>query len=277
MPTIRIVLGTPLISEDETRELGQGTRQWLADFLKAEGLTPWIVEVSKVPGTVGTINIYLTEKNRVDGALGYHGQENGYPAAWISPTANGVANEYPTAAKELWNTIRTNAIFGIYMPIQGQPPMVIPGLASVLAHEIQELIVDPDPLGALSNPANSPKQWATDKDGKKWLKEVSDHANSGHFVLNVSTRLRRSWKKGWRVVTNNRLTVFSDATLESFYRLDGKAPFTFAQLLLNLKKVVAAIPAPIKFPFDWTTGAYGWTADSTGSGKMSFFARPKEY
>ena len=276
MITIRIVLDTPLITEDETREFGQGVHQWLTDFLKSEGKPPWIVEVGKTPGALGTVNVYLTDKGMESSALGYHKQENGYPAAWISPTACGVAYEYPAAPKELWTIIRLNALFGIYIPIQGQPPMVIPGLASVLAHEIQELIVDPDPMGTLSSPTNDSRQWATDKNGKKWLKEVGDHANSGHFVLNVSTRLRQSWKKGWRVVISNRLMVFSDATLESFYRLDGKTPFTFAQLLLNLKKVVAAIPAPIRFPFDWTTGAYGWEEDSTGSGKMAYFARPDD-
>jgi len=272
MTTIRIVLDTPLITADETRELAQGVRQWLPWFLKAYGLPPHAVEVSTVDGPLGTINVRLTDDKRADNALGFHGQENGYPAAWISPTACNVTAEYPTQPKELWDALRVNSIFGIYIPIDGQPPFMAFGLASVLAHEIQELLVDPNPMGALSSPTANPGQWATDKDGNMWLKEVSDHANSGHFVLNVATRLRQGIRKGWRVITVHRLMVIADATLRSFYDLKGTAPYTFAALMVQLKKVVAAAPAPIKHPFDWVTGAYGWKQGTTG-GSMSFFAR----
>lgn len=272
MTTIRIVLDTPVITADQTRELAQGVRQWLPDFLKAYGLPPHDVEVSMVDGPLGTINVRITDDKRADNALGYHGQENGYPAAWISPTACNVTAEYPTQPKELWDAIRTNSIFGIYIPTVAQPPFMAFGLASVLAHEIQELLVDPDPMGVLANPTANPTEFGTDKNGMQWLKEPGDHANPGHFVINVATRLRQSWRKGWRVITVHRLMVIADATLPSFYDLKGVAPFTFAQLMVQLKKVVAAAPAAITYPFDWVTGAYGWRQGTTG-GSMNFFAR----
>lgn len=269
MQKIRIVLDTKLITADQTRELAQGVRGWLPYFLAAYGLPPHLAEVSTVRGPLGTINCYLTETNRRDNALGHHGQEDGYPAAWISPTACGIAAEYPTAPPIMWAAIRVNQIFGIYIPIDRQPPFLQFGLASVLAHEIQELLIDPDPMGALANPDANPERFAADKNGDRWLKEPSDHA-PGHFVINVATRLRR----GMRVVTVRRPQVISDAALPSFYDLNGTGPFTFAQLMVKLGKVIAALPAPIKYPFDWVTNAYGWRQGATG-GSMSYFARPE--
>ena len=271
MTTIRIVLDTPLITADETRLLGQSCRNWIAPFCKAYGKPLMNIEVSTKPGPVGTWNFYLTDNKMIPGAFGHHGQENGYPAAWISPTACGVATSYAGYPKETWANTRKSTMFGNYSPIPGYQPFISAGLASVLAHEIMEAIIDPDPHSAISSPETNPKQWAKDADGNDWLIEVGDQANSGHFIVNVVMRMR----KGLRIVTVQQLMVIADAALPSFYDLKGTTPFSFAALLLKLKLVVAAVPAAITKPFDHVKGCYAYIKGANGA-DMSMFARKED-
>ena len=90
MITIRIVLDTPLISKDETRQLRQTAQQYVTPFLPYWLLGSVKFEISTVIGAPGTWNFYLTENNVNPKAYGHHGSENGVPAAWISPAQSNL-------------------------------------------------------------------------------------------------------------------------------------------------------------------------------------------
>lgn len=270
MTTIRLVLDTDLITADETRQPGQYLRQVLNGDGKNPGfLAAWRkpvvrVEVSTVPGATGTWHFYLTEKNRQPGALGWHGQENGSPAGWISPAAHGISKNYPAA--------KAFELFGGYTPaldkivvdgkelFAGAPATLYKGLANTLAEEVMEALIDPAPL--------NPGVFATDSTGTEILVEVCDHASPGHFVIDVATRLKRFSKPV------HQLMVGPDCTLPSFYDVKGAAPYTFVRLLLKQKSklVVTGIAAATKAPFDFVTGSYAYRRKD-GSGAMSYFAR----
>ena len=65
MPTIRIVLDTPLITKDETRILRQAAQQYVTPFLPYWLLGSIKFEVSTVIGAPGTWNFYLTENSNM--------------------------------------------------------------------------------------------------------------------------------------------------------------------------------------------------------------------
>jgi len=202
-------------------------------------------EISTVIGAPGTWHVYLTENNVLSYAYGHHGLENGVPAAWISPTQCGLVAGQSQAEHD-------QALWGIISPY-----ISFKRLAAVLIEEILEALVDPN---------LNPGRWAVGPDGE-WLIEVCDQANSGYVVMDVATRLNL-WSK-----PVHRKVVLPDATLPSFYKTDGKAPYSYAAALKF--PVLAKVPAAIKKPFDHVTGCYAYIKGANGA-DMSMFARKND-
>jgi hypothetical protein len=255
--TLTLVLDSPDITADQTRELAQAFRMGVPLVTKAWGLPDMTIQTSLV-AKPGTINVFLTERNRQMGALGWHGQENGLPAAWISPNASGVIAS---------NVIgHDTAIFGLQIP---EANFTFPGMASVVFHEICELLVDP--LVVIEPTPENPGMWATDKDGNQWLIEVSDQANSLHFPVLVETRLRglitvkvkisrfrTISKKVWGVYTKKRTVILAGFALKSFYDINGVYPFTYP-------------PSPtFTTPFQHVKGCYAYIRNGANA-DMAFF------
>lgn len=151
-------------------------------------------------------------------ALGYHEVVNGQPIAYIRADAYG-----------------SRSIFGVYTPafklknIQIHGERFTPGLITVAAHELAEMIIDPQ-VTRVSAPDNQ---------GRTWVLEVCDHT-VGLFrgsVKNVSA-------------------VLPDFTTPSFYDdKHGAKPYSY----LNVP------PAP----FTLVKGAYGYYRDATGLHKLT--------
>ena len=269
MTTIRIVLDTPLISKDETRQLAQMARQVLPTFLPL-WLKPQVkVEVSTVIGAPGTWNFYLTEKNAMNGAYGHHGLENGVPAAWITPSMCGLAAGQPPLTHDiaLWGSIRPAqprvALNGKVL-FPGAPGEEARGFCAVVMEEIMEALVDPNVNYWVKSP--------DDQAGNThWFVEVNDNANAGNYVIDIVTKL------GLFKKPVHRRVVLPDATLPSFYVVAGRAPFTFVQWMLATKSTVmsSGIPAKITKPFDQVTDCYAYIKDGDGA-NMAFFSRKED-
>ena len=123
-------------------------------------------------------------------ALGYHEVVNGLPIAYIKASAYGA----------------TRSIFGTYSPALVLKKITIhgerftPGLLSVAAHELAEMLIDPN-ITKLSPP---------DINNHQWIMEVCDHT-VGY----------------WRLTANNVNGVLPDFTKPSFYDLKGLKPYSY--------------------------------------------------
>jgi len=147
-------------------------------------------------------------------ALGYHEMLNGSAIAYIRADAYG-----------------SRSIFGTYSPALKLKNIIIhgerftPGVISVAAHELAEMLVDPQ-INRLSAPDNQ---------GRTWLMEPCDHT-VGSFHLTA----------------NGANGVLPDFTTPSFYDdKHGSKPYSY----LNVP------PAP----FTLVSGAYGYWKDSMGT------------
>lgn len=149
--------------------------------------------------------------------LGYHEVVNGQPIAYIRADCYG-----------------SRSIFGTYSPafkikgIQLHGSRLTPGLLTVAAHELAEMLVDPM-VDKLSLP---------DAKGQSWVLEVCDHTVGF-----------------WRSIVNNVSGILPDFTTPAFYDLNrGVKPYSY----LN---------APLT-PMVLIKGAYGYYRDKLGTHKL---------
>lgn len=154
-------------------------------------------------------------------ALGYHEVVNGQPIAYVRADSYG-----------------SRSIFGTYTPafklknIQIHGERFTPGVITVAAHELAEMIIDPQVN-------TTTRLSAPDNQGRTWVLEVCDHT-VGYF---------RGFIKG---VSG----VLPDFTTPSFYDdKHGTKPYSY----LNVP------PAP----FTLVKGAYGYYKDTTGLHKLT--------
>ncbi len=154
----------------------------------------WGQSAVTVSQDAGDWTLYVTDLHRHLGAAGYHTVENGKPVAYVSPKSCGVQvfGQY-TPSKYLKSIKKTIA------------ERYVSGLITVICHEIAEVMCDPD-IATLSS---------KDASGRTWLVEVGDHAFGGFFNKTFF----------------GKLCVFPDITTPAFYDLNGKAPFSIANLL----------------------------------------------
>lgn len=151
-------------------------------------------------------------------ALGYHEVVNGQPIAYIRADAYGSRSVFGTytAAFKLKNVL-----------IHGE--RFTPGVLSVAAHELAEMLIDPQ-VTRVSAPDNQ---------GRKWVLEICDHT-VGSF-------------KGSANGVNG---VLPDFTTPSFYDdQHGAKPYSY----------LGVPPAP----FTLVNGAYGYYRDATGLHKLT--------
>lgn len=153
---------------------------------------PMVTKAWAQPDMVATTDagdwkVYITERNRQIGALGYHKVENNIPTAYVSHKAN----------PNLWGRyIKPLVIKGkqVHAPIWQQ------GLITVLCHEIAEMICDP----AINNYS------AIDLKSRSWLIEVCDHVYGSYSQSTF----------------NGKICIFPDVTTPAFYKLGSTAPYS---------------------------------------------------
>ena len=147
-------------------------------------------------------------------ALGYHEVLNGYPIGYI------LAHPYGTQRPALGRYTAPITFLGKQLT----KPSYLPGLVTVMAHELAEMLIDPE--------INMTK---TDSKGRNWLMEVCDHT----VGLIAAT-----------LPIGSSTPVLPDFTLPSFYDVKGKPPYS----LLNVPPM----------PFYLVPGAYGYYKDANG-------------
>jgi hypothetical protein len=182
-------------------------------------------------------NIYITDDKINAKALGYHVANP--VAAFISPKMNRVTTLSLRRRLNLLGTVREHPGLNVKnkVIIAAKPTLFIPGMISVICHEIVEMLADPN----LDN-------WKVMPDGSSVLVEVGDHANAFHFKAVITSTI-----KG-KVVTNK--VCFPDFTLPSFYDAKGVAPFSYT----------GAVTAP----FTFLHGCYAYILGKDGARLMQF-------
>jgi len=123
-------------------------------------------------------------------ALGYHEVLNGYPIGYI------LAQPYGAQRPALGRYVKPITFLGKQLT----KPSYLPGLITVMAHELAEMLIDPE--------INMTK---TDSKGRNWLMEVCDHT----VGLTVGP------------MPINSTAILPDFTLPSFYDVNGKQPYSF--------------------------------------------------
>ena len=177
-------------------------------------------DVSVVEGkarTEGQMNLCLVDKfpNQKMTALayGYHEVLNGHPIAYARIDAFGKRSLYG----KYYPPIKLG-------PLKFTKPMYLPGVVTVLAHELAEMLIDPNING-----------YFQDGQGRKWLQEVCDHT-VGNWITSPAPIHPQA--------------VMPDFTFPSFYNTAGTAPYSYCNV-------------PTK-PFTLVPGAYGFYKDDQG-------------
>ena len=249
MTTVTLVKATDLITVDELRICASFLRDYVPRVTK-----PWMLPDCKVQYSdrmqPGSWNVYLSDAGLNPGAYGYHRNENGTPTGYVSPSMCGVNG--------LTGGARESALWGVYVP--AKIPFIMPGMLSVIAHEVAEMLVDPNL-----------DTWRTSPIGEEWLVEVGDQANATHFVTTVDTILLRPVtkivRKGklWTKATSlqkmkiSKTGVLADFTLPSFYDVNGVQPYSYTGLVTG--------------PYGHGHLTYATVKDATGA-RMEQFAKP---
>lgn len=211
MTTIRLINDESIAAKDFDR-ITQALQYFVSLVTKA-----WNINgVSVVGGGTpvdGDWLVYATEKNRVTGAAGYHKSQAGIPIAYCSLNASGTL--FGKYSKPVYSTRLKKNLF---------PARYVGGLVTTLAHEIAEMLCDPQ-IATLS---------AKDSLGRTWLVEVCDHV-FGSFI---------------NYTVDGIDCILPDVTTPAFYDLKGKAPFS----------ILGAATAP----FTMTAKGYGYYKDAAG-------------
>jgi len=169
------------VSADDFTKIVGAMSKYVPLVTKAWALAD--VAVTSGAADVTASNIYIVDKfpHPQPGALGFHDFVNGAPVAYI----NG---------KHHCGAL---GIFYKGLVIKGKritSDRYRAGVASVVAHEVAELLLDPDV-----------KARRTDALGRKWYLEIADHT-AGNFLIDG--------------------IVMPDFTFPAFYDLKGIAPFS---------------------------------------------------
>lgn len=182
---------------------------------------PLVTNAWKIPGVTvvnggtpvaGDWLVYATEKFRHASAAGYHSTIDGVPVSYCSLRASG----------RLFGTFNKGLV------LRGKRITVdryTPGLVTTLAHEIAEMLCDPQ-IATVS---------AVDKQARAWLVEVCDHCFGSYSKFTIGA-------------VN---CILPDVTTPAFYNLQGVAPYS----------INAACPAP----FTMTPKGYAFYKDATGT------------
>jgi hypothetical protein len=214
MTTLTVVNESKIAKNADVFVLSGALSIFAQQVCTAWGLPPLTVSYALKRGTGWNICIVDQFPNpaMATTAYGYHEIVNGQPIAYVRQ-----------------NSFGSRSPFGFYLAarvIMGRqitPQITTPGIASVAMHEVAEMIVDPNI-----------NQFAKDSLGRNWLMEICDHT-TGNYAINFAK-------------TN---IVAPDFTTPSFYKTDGKGPYSY----LNTPKA----------PFTLVKGAYGYYQNSAGA------------
>jgi len=185
MTTVNVIDETG-ISASDFANLINAIKHFTPLVTKTWSLPDVSIVTGKAPAT-GEWVIYITERNRVNGATGFHTFQNGVPVAFCSPKA-------------------AYRLFGHYskpLIVKGKQlraAQYTEGLITTICHELAEMLCDPQ-ISTLST---------QDKNGHTWLVEVCDHCFGSYTNF----------------VVGSTACILPDVTTPSFYNLKGTAPFS---------------------------------------------------
>ena len=199
---INLVNESPSCSPKDFQSIVDAVTQFVPMVTKAWNLPTYTVTSSATRDPKAWNVCILTKfPNPAMGrAYGYHEAVNGLPIAYIRA-----------------NSFSTRAATGLYkapLLVRGKavtPERLGDGLATVVMHEIAEMLVDP-----------FIKERRVAGDGKSWILEICDHT-----------------KGLFKIVTKNAVVVAPDFTNPAFYDLKGIAPLSHCNVPLKPFTLVA--------------------------------------
>jgi hypothetical protein len=215
--TVTLVNESTSMSASDVVTITQALNLFSAQVCQAWGLPARPVVLGK--SRVDDWNLCIVDKfpnlAMAKTALGYHEVLNNYPIGYI------LAHPYGTQRPALGRYTKPITFLGKQLT----KPSYLPGLVTVMAHELAEMLIDPQ--------INMTK---ADSKGRNWLMEVCDHT-VGSYIIDMPTY--------------KATPVMPDFTLPSFYDVKGKQPYS----LLNVPPM----------PFYLVPGAYGYYKDANGA------------
>lgn len=185
MTTLRLVNDNELSTADFAA-ITAAVRYFVPQVTQAWKLPAVTIVTGPTPNP-GDWMVYITEKNRVSGASGYHDDVNGVPTAYCS-----LAASYRVYGHYLKPLIVKGVVIS--------PALFTPGLITTICHEIAEMLCDSS-IESYSKP---------DSKGREWLIEVCDHV-FGYYS---------------NYVVNGNACILPDVTTPAFYELGAKGPFS---------------------------------------------------
>ena len=200
---INLVLESESCSTTDFQSIVDAVTQFVPMVTKAWGLPAYSVTSSAVRDPKAwNVAILDTFPNPalMNKAYGYHEAINGLPIAYIRA-----------------NSFSFRAATGLYkapLMVRGRqvtPERMAEGMATVVMHEIAEMLVDP-----------FIKERRADATGRPWVLEICDHT-----------------KGLFKIVTKNAVVVAPDFTNPAFYDLKGIAPLSHCNVPLKPFTLVA--------------------------------------
>jgi len=219
MPVINIVNdSTSANASQDTFLTTQAVKIFVQQVCQAWNLPGYTVQYGLAP-VDGDWNVLIVDKfpnaSMTSIALGYHVLDHlGNPVAYIRSNAYGKRSYLGTYSKPF-----------VLLGKQISPARLTPGVATVVMHEVAEMLADAHI-----------DQYATAPDGRQWLREICDHVSPVCYNIPLAT-----------AKTN---CIAPDFTWPSFYQADGKAPYSECN-------------TPTA-PFTLPKGAYGYYKTASG-------------
>ena len=219
MPIINIVNDSNTAnSNHDTFLTAEAVKTFVEQVSQAWGLTGYTVQYGLSP-VDGDWNVLIVDKfpnaSMTSIALGYHEVDHlGNPVAYIRSNSYGKRSYLGTYSKPF-----------VFLGKTISPARFTPGVATVVMHEVAEMLADAHI-----------DQYIAAPDGRQWLREICDHVSPVCYNIPV--------------VSAQTNCIAPDFTFPSFYKADGKAPYSQCN-------------TPTA-PFTLPKGAYGYYKGTLG-------------
>lgn len=214
---VNFVNESKTLSNDDANTIASSLNTFVSQVCHAWDIRN--VTVSQSPERISSAwNVCVVDRfpNPMVKAYGYHEVLNGKPIAYIRAGSFSTA---PLGRFRKGITIKGKVI---------RTDRMQEGTASVVFHEVVEMLVDPN-INNISNP---------DGQGRKWLLEPADHVKGGLY----------------RIPVGGTDVIAPDWTLPAFYDITSKGPYSY----LNLATA----------PFTLTPQGYAYYKDANGLHKV---------
>jgi hypothetical protein len=200
---INLVLESKSVSSTDFQSIVDAVTQFVPMVTKAWNLPDYSVTSSATrdPQSWNVVVLDTFPNLALMGhAYGYHTDLNGLPIAYIR--ANSFSFRKATGLYSAGLIVRGKRI---------TPERMADGLATVVMHEVAEMLVDP-----------LIKERRIDSEGRPWILEICDHT-----------------KGLFKILTKNAVVIAPDFTNPAFYDVKGVAPLSHCNVPLKPFTLVA--------------------------------------